>query len=491
MCCSRCSAGMRALQACTAVADTVCGSCGPNQYTEHWNTLKKCMACVAHCDKDQEMVQDCTSSSKRICQCREGMHCIDFTKDTCNRCRRNTECQTGLGVIKQGTKQSDVKCAPCPAGTFSNNVSSTEPCRPHTDCAMLRRKTSQNGTSTTNAICSNKLLPPPAVTRDASLTPRPSSSALTQVTHMTEAERESAITPINEISVSPTPTLKPISEGFPTVHWVILICVFLFAILIAVPIVIMVCRKTRGRKSDRWDQNANVPKGLNDPVDRVCLIAVPENALEAERPQDGMRVQDGDVTGSASRSERLCSLSRSSSSGSGGVRKKPGIGSNAKEEEQAQTHLALSHLNNYSRIDSQEDQGYISRESRPSSGAPSPVMEFSGNPTVSVTINTGKCYVNCCHRQGGGAAGPVSAEEDFPAAEEDFPAPEEEEGTEVDEGFPIQEEQKACEPEEWKEAGVPVEAESECCWRQYNSVQHCEDGERLQLPVQDTSGNTY
>ncbi|GCB81768.1 hypothetical protein scyTo_0021459, partial [Scyliorhinus torazame] len=466
--------GMRALQACTAMADTVCGSCGPNQYTEHWNTLKKCMACVAHCDKDQEMVQDCTSSSKRICQCREGQHCIDSTKDTCNRCRRNTECQIGLGVIKQGTKQNDVKCAPCPAGTFSNNVSSTELCRPHTDCAKLWRKTSQNGTSTTNAICSNELLPPPAVTRDTSSTPRPSSSALTK--------EERDITPINEISVSPAPTWKPISEGFQTVRWVILICVFLFVILITVTVVIMVCRKTRGRKPDLWDQNANVPKGLDDPVDRVCLIA--ETVLEAERPRDGMCVQDDDITGSASRSERLCSLSRSSSSGSGGVRKKPGIGYNAKEEEQTQTHLALTHLNNYSRIDSQEDQGYISRESRPSSGAPSPVMEFSGNPTVSVTINTGKCYVSCCHRQGGGAPGPVSAEEDFPA-------PEEGEGTEVDEGFPIQEEQKASEPEEWKEAGVPVEAESECRWRRYNSVRHCEDGERLQLPVQDTSGNTY
>ncbi|XP_041062062.1 tumor necrosis factor receptor superfamily member 1B-like isoform X2 [Carcharodon carcharias] len=484
MCCSRCPPGKKALETCTEMSDTVCENCGPHQYTEHWNTLRKCMACEAHCDKDQEMVQDCTPSTKQICQCREGLHCIDSTKDTCNRCRKNTECQEGRGVIEQGTKQKDVKCAPCAAGSFSNEVSSTEPCHPHTDCRMLGRKTSQNGTSTRDAICSNELLPQILTTRVTSSATGPSSPALTQVTHPTEIEPESAITFNTNMSpVNMSPNRKHSTESFLPSYWTAVICVTLISVIVMV-IVVLVCHKKRGRMTDLWDQNANVPKDKVDPVDTDCLIVVPESELEVVSPRNGMCEQNDGVTGSVPRTDRLCSLSRSSSSGSGGVRRKPGTGYSSKEEEQTQTHLAIAHLNNYSRIDSLEDQGYISRESRPSSGAPSPVMEFSGNPTVSVTINTGKCYVNCCHRQGGGTSGAVSAEEDFPA-------PEEEEGTEVDEGFPIQEEQKVSESEKWKEAGLPVEAESECHWRQCNSVKQQEDGKELQLPVQDTSGNIY
>ncbi|XP_078094976.1 uncharacterized protein LOC144509893 isoform X2 [Mustelus asterias] len=482
MCCSKCPPGMKMTVYCTANVDSVCEGCGSNQYTEHWNRLKKCIACVAPCDKDQEMILNCTVSTKRICQCHEGLHCIDSTKDTCNHCRRNTACQEGQGVIEQGTKQSDVKCAPCAAGTFSNTVSSTEPCHPHTDCALLWRKTLQNGTSTRDAICSKELTLHPPV-RETSSTPRPSSPALTQVTHTTKTEPGNVIArSITQIPDDTAPSRNPSPEGSQIIFWITVVCVPSIVVIILAFVTLMCVRHNiRGKKSELWDQNANVPKKMDDPVETVRLISVPESALEAVSSQNGVCEQNNGVTGS--QAECPCSPSRSNSSGSGGVRQKPGPGFSSKEEEQTQTHVALTHLNNYSRIDSQEDQGYISRESRPSSGAPSPVMEFNGNPTVSVTINTGKCYVNCCHRQGGGAPGPVSAEEDFPTPEE--------EGTEVDEGFPIQEEQQASEPEKWKEAGVSVEAESECHWRQYNSVPHQEDGEELQLPVQDTSGNIY
>ncbi|XP_048471189.1 uncharacterized protein LOC125486671 [Rhincodon typus] len=245
------------------------------------------------------------------------------------------------------------------------------------------------------------------------------------------------------------------------------------------------CFFFEGRKPDLWNQNPNMPMKKADPVEMAVLIGVNESDLEAVKAQNGTIEQKEYQTESVPRTEHSCSLSRSSTgSGSGGIQRKPGIGYSSKEEERTQTHHAVAHLNNYSRIDSQEDQGYISRESRPSSGAPSPVMEFSGNPTVSVTINTGKCYVNCCHRLGDGSSGPVSAEEDYPA-------PAEEEGTEVDEGFPIQEEHKDSESENWKVAGVPVEAESEGCWQTCSSVQQLEDVKELQLPIQDTSGNMY
>ncbi|XP_048417394.1 tumor necrosis factor receptor superfamily member 1B-like isoform X2 [Stegostoma tigrinum] len=485
MCCSKCPPGMKREVMCTNNADTMCKPCGLNQYTAYWNMLKKCMSCQAPCKEDQDMVQDCTSSTKRICQCKQGLHCIDSAKDTCNQCRKNTECKEGQGVVKQGTKDTDVKCAPCPPGTFSNKVSSTKPCQPHIDCTMLRRKILQNGTSTRDAVCSDELLPlPPALSwtpsalQTSSLTPTPQ-----QLTYLTEVQ------PVSITSwtpVSTTPNRKPSTEELLPGQWAVVICVS-SVIMIFVIIVMLACvlRRRAGRKPDLWNQNPNIPMKKTDPGEMVFLIGVNESDLEAAKAQIGSIEQKEYQIESVPGTEHSCSLSRSSSgSGSGGVRRKPGIGYSSKEEECTQTHHALAHFNNCSHIDSQEDQGYISRESRPSSGAPSPVMEFSGNPTVSVTINTGKCYVNCCHRLGAGSSGPVSAEEDCPA-------PAEEEGTEVDEGFPIQEEHKDSESENWKVAGVPVEAESEDCWQTCSSVQQLEDVKELQLPIQDTSGNMY
>ncbi|XP_060708294.1 tumor necrosis factor receptor superfamily member 1B-like isoform X1 [Hemiscyllium ocellatum] len=483
MCCTRCSPGMKREAPCTEKTNTKCQPCGQNQYTAFWNMLKKCLSCQVLCKEDQDMVQDCTPTTKRICQCKQGLHCIDSAKNTCNQCRRNTECKEGQGVIKPGTKDTDVECAPCPPGTFSNKVSSTEPCQPHVDCAVLRRKILQNGTSTRNAICGDEILPLLPTLRGTPSRPQPSSPAPKQVTHLTEIEPISVTSwALVTIELNRTPPTKQLLAF----HWVLAICVSsIVVILVIIMMLVCVLRRRTGRKPDLWNQNPNMPTKNADSVEMACLIGLTENELEAVKAQNGTLEQKECPTGTVARAEHSCSLSRSSnSSGSGGVQRKPGPGYSSKEEERPQTHLALAHLNNYSRIDSQEDQGYISRESRPSSGAPSPVMEFSGNPTVSVTINTGKCYVNCCHRPGDGASRPLSPEEDYPA-------PAEEEGTEVDEGFPIQEEHKDSESENWKEAGVPVEAESEGHWQTCNSVQRREDVKDLQLPIQDTSGKMY
>uniref|UniRef100_UPI00398E90B9 tumor necrosis factor receptor superfamily member 1B-like n=1 Tax=Pristiophorus japonicus TaxID=55135 RepID=UPI00398E90B9 len=483
MCCSKCPPGWRKSQQCSATTDTECARCGEHQFTGFWNTLKKCRACEATCSTDQEMVQDCTRTTMRICHCREGLHCIDSTTTTCNHCQKHTACQEGHGVNVQGTKDTNVECAPCDSGTFSNNVSATERCTPHTDCAMQGRKTLHNGSSITDAVCSNELLPRRGTTQKSGL----SLPALIQVTHPTEVEAEtvssSDITPsIGSMLVEPSMNSSPA----PSLSLNLVVAISCGTIImIGVAIVIMFCllRKRAVRKPDLWDPSPNVPSAKANPVETVCLIGVNESELEVVSPGNGMCEQNSNGTGSVSGADQLGSLSRSSSSGSRGVRRKPDTGYSLKEEDRTQTHLALAHFNNYSRIDSQEDQGYISRESRPSSGTPSPVIECGGNPTVSVTINTGKCYVNFCHRRGDVDSGPGPAEEDFPAPVE--------EGTEVDEGYPIQEEQKGLESDKWKEAGVLVGAESEGHWRQYNSTPHQEDRKELQLSVQDTSGNVY
>ncbi|XP_051895586.1 tumor necrosis factor receptor superfamily member 16-like [Pristis pectinata] len=464
LCCSKCRPGTHQLQACSKDMDTQCRPCGNNQYTAYWNTLKKCRGCEAQCSEDQEEVQACTSTSMRVCLCREGSYCIDAAGKTCNQCRKYSECKEGYGVIEQGTKDTDVKCAPCASGTFSDKVSYTEECRPHTECETKGRKTLRKGSSMNDTVCSELLLPMPPAQTKAIPTSTPQPSTLTQVTHWTEKEEPTMI--------HGTET----SLDFSSSSWLVVICVGIFA-LITVAVVITVCvnRKRKGRKPDL---KADVPVKNVSQMEAICLISGNEIEPEGVVPRNGTCGQN---SGALPVGDQLPSLSRSSSGESRGVRRKPDVENSLKEEDQMQAHFAT--LNNYSQMDCQEDQGYISRESRPSSGTPSPVLEFIGNPTVSVTINTGKCFVNCCHCPEDKAAGPSSDEDQYHA-------PEEEEGIEVDEGFPIQEEQKDSESGKWKEDGGSVEAVQKDCWW-YNSVPHQEDGKESHLPVQDTSGNVY
>ncbi|XP_069771673.1 uncharacterized protein [Narcine bancroftii] len=128
-------------------------------------------------------------------------------------------------------------------------------------------------------------------------------------------------------------------------------------------------------------------------VEAICLISGNETEGEGMVAGDQTCKQNG---GPTSVGDQLPSLPMKSSGDSQGTRRKPDLGNGLKEEDRSQANFAAP--NNYSPMDCQEDQGYISRESRPSSGTPSPVLEFSGNPTVSVTINTGKCFVNCYYQ---------------------------------------------------------------------------------------------
>ncbi|XP_072101249.1 uncharacterized protein [Mobula birostris] len=457
VCCSKCRPGTHQIQACSRDVDTQCSPCGTSQYTAYWNTLKKCKGCEALCGEDQEEVQACTSTSMRVCQCRSGFHCIDPSGKTCNQCRKHTECKEGHGVIEKGTGDSDVKCGPCALGTFSDKVSSTDPCRPHTVCAEKGRKTLQEGSSVEDTECSRELLPVLPVPKS---TIQPSSPA--QVTYQTKKEEPTAI--VFKINQKETSLPRP---------WVAVICVATF-VLLAVAVVITVCVICK-RKGRRPEPKTEVAEKNVCQVETICLIAGNESNPVGVVSGDRNGGQNG---GPLPLDGQPPSLSRSVSKESQGVRRKLDTENSPKEEDQLQSHFAP--LNSYAQMDCQEDQGYISRESRPSSGSPSPVIEFSGNPTVSVTINTSKCFVNCYHRPEDRAADPGTNEDQYRA-------PEAEEGTEVDEGFPVQEEQRDSDSETWKEDGGSVQEDR--WW--YNPVPHQENGKESHLPVQDTSGKVY
>ncbi|XP_032904120.1 tumor necrosis factor receptor superfamily member 1B-like [Amblyraja radiata] len=457
LCCSNCQPGTRVAQYCTKEMDTQCKPCGDKQFTAYWHRMKKCKGCAAQCSDDQEQEQPCTLTTMRICRCRQGFHCIDLSDRTCNQCQKHHECKAGFGVIAQEDKDADVKCAPCASGTFSNSISSTEACKLHTECPALGRKILQEGTSEEDVVCSDELQP-------RSPTPRTIVATVAGGPPLPQVTSETTVEPINEtLATGSGPPLH-----VPSRPWLLGIGFGILA-LIVLAVVATVCflHKRKGRDPDPKDR---VPLNNVAQVETICLISETE---AKQLPGSRTWEQNGGV---GSLGDHRSSLSRSSSEESRDARK-----NGLKEVDQLQTHDAL--LKNDSQGDCQEDQGYISRESRPSSGTPSPIMEFSGNPTVSVTINTGKCFVNCYHCQEDKSSGPgLDVDQSR--------APEEEQGIEMDEGFPIQEEQRDSDSEKWKENGSSVVAVPQASWLD-NSVPHQEEGKESHLPVQDTSGNVY
>ncbi|NXS04742.1 TNR1B factor, partial [Oxylabes madagascariensis] len=76
--------------------------------------------------------QPCSFNSSRMCECRPGLFCLFSVTNTCTRCQHHSSCKPGFGVKIRGTSENDVTCEECPPGTFSDQDSSTDICKPHT-----------------------------------------------------------------------------------------------------------------------------------------------------------------------------------------------------------------------------------------------------------------------------------------------------------------------------------------------------------------------
>uniref|UniRef100_A0A3Q0S1G0 Tumor necrosis factor receptor superfamily, member 1B n=1 Tax=Amphilophus citrinellus TaxID=61819 RepID=A0A3Q0S1G0_AMPCI len=152
-CCKKCLPGYRLNKECTETTDSVCEPCPADQHQENFNFNRNCFGCnKCKADKGLQYVQNCSSTTKAMCTCQPGKYCILRSANTlCSDCKKYKTCKPGFGVSVQGTLILDMKCVPCPKGTFSDTASSTDPCRPHTDCngaAALRK-----GNATSDTVC--------------------------------------------------------------------------------------------------------------------------------------------------------------------------------------------------------------------------------------------------------------------------------------------------------------------------------------------------
>lgn len=136
LCCKKCPPGMRVKQKCSENNDTVCEQCPKDQFMENRNYADTCRSCnKCKENKGLQHAQNCSSTTMSKCMCRPGMYCIlGFDDPYCDECRKYKTCGVGFGVSVPGTGVSNVRCAQCSDGTFSDTVSYTDPCRPHTNC---------------------------------------------------------------------------------------------------------------------------------------------------------------------------------------------------------------------------------------------------------------------------------------------------------------------------------------------------------------------
>ncbi|XP_074500206.1 tumor necrosis factor receptor superfamily member 1B [Sebastes fasciatus] len=158
LCCKKCLPGQHLTQECSETNESVCEQCLAGLYMESWNYAQNCFKCPT-CKqiKGLQEALSCSSSTKSKCVCKPGMYCsMEFDDPYCTACIKYKLCKTGYGVSVAGTGNADVRCERCPDGTFSNTVSSTDRCRPHTNCNG--RVVVRKGDATLNTMCGPETL---------------------------------------------------------------------------------------------------------------------------------------------------------------------------------------------------------------------------------------------------------------------------------------------------------------------------------------------
>ncbi|KAM5222168.1 tumor necrosis factor receptor superfamily member 11A [Ctenodactylus gundi] len=153
-CCSKCEPGKYMSSKCTSTSDSVCLPCGPDEYLDTWNEEDKCLLHKV-CDTGKALVavDPGNRTAPRRCACTAGYH---WSQD-CECCRRNAECAPGFGARHPLQLNMDTVCEPCLVGYFSDTSSSTERCRPWTNCTLLGKMEEHPGTDRSDVLCSSFL----------------------------------------------------------------------------------------------------------------------------------------------------------------------------------------------------------------------------------------------------------------------------------------------------------------------------------------------
>uniref|UniRef100_A0A1A7X6C3 Tumor necrosis factor receptor superfamily, member 1B n=2 Tax=Iconisemion striatum TaxID=60296 RepID=A0A1A7X6C3_9TELE len=134
LCCKKCRPGHRLKEECSETRDSTCEPCKTGMYMEHMNYSPNCFSCTKCKEgKHLEPERNCTTTQNAKCVCKPGHFChLGFADPYCNDCRMYTKCKPGFGVAGPVKPDTNVKCEPCPSGTFSDKLSYSDRCRSRT-----------------------------------------------------------------------------------------------------------------------------------------------------------------------------------------------------------------------------------------------------------------------------------------------------------------------------------------------------------------------
>lgn len=145
--CDKCPAGTYVSKHCTKSTLRECSPCPDGTFTKHENGIERCHPCRKPCELPMIEKTHCTALTDRECTCLSGTFQINDT------CVPYTVCPVGWGVRKKGTETEDVRCKPCPRGTFSDVPSSVMKCKTYTDCFGKNMVVVKPGTKESDNVC--------------------------------------------------------------------------------------------------------------------------------------------------------------------------------------------------------------------------------------------------------------------------------------------------------------------------------------------------
>ncbi|XP_075997577.1 tumor necrosis factor receptor superfamily member 1B [Genypterus blacodes] len=286
LCCRRCPPGKRLKEPCSETADTECEQCQPGQYMEGWNYSPNCFSCPrCKIHKGLQNEQTCTSTMRSTCVCLPERYCImGFADPYCEECRKYTQCKAGHGVSVPGGANSNVRCAQCPHGTFSSTSSSTESCRPHSDCGG--RAVVRQGNTTSDTVCE----PPATILRPSvpsATSPGSVYEARSSLTSTASVNSSFLLSVNSAISVA---TLEDLTKTQPPIIETNLVAVVTSVaclILILAVILMVVCPTVRRRdeelKTPKTDANGNCDS--SDKVDPTYLTDTQLTSFTVTSPE--------------------------------------------------------------------------------------------------------------------------------------------------------------------------------------------------------------
>ncbi|XP_016429336.1 tumor necrosis factor receptor superfamily member 1B-like isoform X2 [Sinocyclocheilus rhinocerous] len=275
LCCSRCKPGTHLVFECTSNSDTICEPCQDGHYSENINHFPNCFSC-RKCKGVKGLIYgtNCSADTKAVCVCKPGMFCSkrNFNQE-CEECKKYRSCKPGEYVAKEGSPISDVKCALCPSGTFSNH-SNAERCKPHTQCEG--RSVLRLGSSTTDTLC--EMTPPPSPKHPQPKQPSKLWSQ-TEETQRMNTTTTTSLPPLSSATPSTSTTLSksrsPDSKDM-IYYIVIVVCVLVLLTLAVTVIIACKLRKRKGLQkvpitdANKLEQDASA----SGTPDYQCLLPV-------------------------------------------------------------------------------------------------------------------------------------------------------------------------------------------------------------------------